>query len=210
MGRERPIRIMIVEDHAIMREGLSLIIGTQPDMAVVAGAGTGEEAIGLFREHEPDVTLVDLRLPGISGAELIASLRRRRPAARFIVLTTYDGDADIHTALQAGAQAYLLKGMSREQLLDAIRSVHAGQKFIPAAVATRLAEHVYHSKLSSRELEVLELIVKGLSNKEISTRLNITEFTVKYHVKSILSKLGVRDRTQAVSTALQRGILHLS
>jgi DNA-binding NarL/FixJ family response regulator len=201
---------MIVEDHAIMREGLSLIIATQPDMAVVAGAGSAEEAIELFRRHEPDVTLVDLRLPGMSGACLIATLRRQYPAARFIVLTTYDGDADIHAALQSGAQAYLLKGMSRESLLEAIRSVHDGRKCIPAAIATRLAEHVYDSELSSRELEVLDLIVKGLSNREIATRLEITEFTVKYHVKSILSKLGVRDRTQALSMALQRGIVHLS
>lgn len=200
---------MIAEDHGIMREGLRLIVGTQRDMAVVAEAADGQQAVELYGLHQPDLTLMDLRMPGLSGVEAIKRIRSRFPTARFIVLTTYEGDEDVYSALQAGAQAYLLKGMSREDLLDAIRTVHAGGKRIPAAVAIRLAEHMHHSDLSARELEVLHLIASGSSNKEIATALSISEFTVKFHVKSILGKFGVRDRTQAVTTAIQRGIIHL-
>jgi two-component system NarL family response regulator len=203
------IRIMIVEDHAIMREGLRLIVGSQRDMAVVAEAADGAQAVDLYTRHRPDLTLMDLRMPGMNGVEAIRQIRSLFPSARFIVLTTYEGDEDVYSALQAGAQAYLLKGMSREDLLDAIRTVQAGGKRIPSAVAVRLAEHMSHPELTSREVQVLQLIAAGCSNKEIASSLDITEFTVKFHVKSILSKFGVRDRTQAVTTALQRGILHL-
>ncbi|MGH9631262.1 MAG: response regulator [Bryobacteraceae bacterium] len=200
---------MIVEDHGIMREGLSLIVGTQRDMVVVAEAADGSQAVELYRQHQPDLTLMDLRMPVMSGVEAIKQIRSRFPTARFIVLTTYDGDEDVYSALRAGAQAYLLKGMSREDLLEAIRAVQAGGKRIPSGVAIRLAEHMHHSELSARELEVLHLIARGSSNKEIASALNVSEFTVKFHVKSILGKLGVRDRTQAVTTALQRGVIHL-
>jgi two-component system NarL family response regulator len=200
---------MVVEDHGIMREGLTLIVNSQGDMVTVAEAADGRAAVELYRQHQPDVTLMDLRMPEMQGVAAIRQIRAEFPAARFIVLTTYDGDEDVYSAIQAGAQAYLLKGMSREDLLDAIRAVHAGLKRIPAAVATRLAEHLDHAGLSARELEVIRLIAGGCSNKEIALSLNISEFTVKFHVKAILGKFGVRDRTQAVTTAIQRGIVHL-
>ena len=176
---------------------------------MVAQARSGEEALELFRRERPDVTLMDLRMPGMSGVDAIRAMRQEFPDSRLIVLTTYDGDEDIYRALEAGAQAYLLKDMFCDEILAAIRAVHAGQRRIPAAVGTRLAERMSGLDLSEREHEVLELVAKGRSNKEVATELEITEATVKGHMTNILSKLGVTDRTQAVITALRRGIVHL-
>jgi two-component system NarL family response regulator len=209
MSTQGAIRIMVVDDHPVVREGFAGMIATEPDMDLVAEASTGEEARRLFRQHEPDVTLMDLRMPGMNGVEAIRAIRAEFPQSRFIVLTTYDGDEDIYRALQAGAQAYLLKDMLCEEILAAIRAVHAGQRRIPAEVGTRLAERMSGLELSGREQQVLELVVKGQSNKEIAARLDITEATVKGHVTNILSKLGVTDRTQAAITALRRGLVHL-
>jgi two-component system NarL family response regulator len=203
------IRIMVVDDHPVVREGFAGMIGTEPDMRLVAEARSGEEAQRLFRQHRPDVTLMDLRMPGVNGVEAIRAIRREFPQSRFIILTTYDGDEDIYRALEAGAQAYLLKDMLCDEILAAIRAVHAGQRRIPAEVGTRLAERMSGLELSGREQQVLELVVKGQSNKEIAARLDITEATVKGHVTNILSKLGVTDRTQAAITALRRGLVHL-
>lgn len=200
---------MVVEDHHIVRQGLVALLATIPDMTVVAEAADGKQAIDLFRQHRPDVTLMDLRLPAMSGVDAVEQIRREFPLARIIVLTTFDGDEDIYRALQAGARAYLLKGMFGDELMDAIRAVHSGKSRIPAIVAERLAERMGGPSLTGRELEVLELIVLGNSNKEIGGELAISEATVKTHINSILDKLGVTDRTQAVRTALQRGIVHL-
>ena len=209
MSTDKTIRLMIVDDHPIVREGLAAIIHKQPDMAVAAEAADGRRAVELFREHRPDVSLMDLRLPEMSGVQAITAIRKEFPAARIIVLTTYDGDEDIYRALQAGAQGYLLKGMSRDELLEAIRAVHSGLRRIPSPVATKLAERMGGSDLTAREIEVLKLIAKGKSNKEVASALAITEATVKGHVNNILSKLAVNDRTQAVTTALQRGIVYM-
>lgn len=203
------IRVILVDDHPVVRFGLAAIIGLQPDMVVVAEAGSGEEACAICARQPADVVLMDLRLPGLSGVEAIRAIRKAHPKLRLIVLTTYDGDEDIHRALEAGAQAYLLKAMSHNDLAEAIRAVHAGLKFIPASVSKSLVERPPHSELSARELEVLELIVKGRSNKEIGEALGISEATVKWHVNIILSRLNVSDRTQATVAALQRGIVHL-
>ncbi|MBV8569105.1 MAG: response regulator transcription factor [Acidobacteriaceae bacterium] len=204
-----PIRILVVEDHNVVRQGLIALLKTVPDMLVVGDASDGQQGVELFRQHKPDVTVMDLRLPKMSGVEAITEIRRETPGARVIVLTTFDGDEDIYRALQAGARGYLLKDMFGEELMDAIRTVHAGRTRIPAAVAQRLAERMGGPNLTARELEVLKLIVAGRSNKEIGSDLSISEATVKSHINSILSKLGVTDRTQAATTALQRGIVHL-
>jgi two-component system NarL family response regulator len=209
MSESTTIRVILVDDHPVVRFGLAAIIGLQPDMVVVAEAGSGEEACVICAKHPADVALMDLRLPGLSGVEAIRAIRKSHPKLRFIVLTTYDGDEDIHKALEAGAQAYLLKGMSHNELVNAIRTVHSGLKYIPASVSKSLAERPPHSELSARELEVLELIVKGHSNREIGEALGISEATVKWHVNIILSRLNVSDRTQATVAALQRGIVHL-
>lgn len=206
---KQPIRIMVVEDHHIVRQGLIALLGTVPDLKVVAEAGDGADAVALYRQHQPDVTLMDLRLPSVSGVEAVERIRREFPAARIIVLTTYDGDEDIYRALQAGARGYLLKGMYKNELLDAIYAVHAGKSRIPAVIAERLAERMGGPELTSRELDVLRLIVSGCANKEIGNKLFISEATVKTHINSILSKLGVSDRTQASMAAIQRGIVHL-
>ncbi|MBV8073053.1 MAG: response regulator transcription factor, partial [Acidobacteriaceae bacterium] len=202
-----PIRILVVEDHNVVRQGLIALLKTVPDMLVVGDASDGQQGVELFRQHKPDVTVMDLRLPKMSGVEAITEIRRETPGARVIVLTTFDGDEDIYRALQAGARGYLLKDMFGEELMDAIRTVHAGRTRIPAAVAQRLAERMGGPNLTARELEVLKLIVAGRSNKEIGSDLSISEATVKSHINSILSKLGVTDRTQAATTALQRGIV---
>lgn len=204
-----PMRIMVVDDHQIVRQGLVALINSEPGMTVVAEAADGGQAVELHRQHRPDITLMDLRLPVLSGVEAITAIRREHPAARIIVLTTYDGDEDIYRALQAGAQSYLLKDMFSEELLEAIRTVHAGLRRLPNVIAARLAERMNTQALTARELEVLKLIVKGRSNKEIGSDLSISEATVKTHINNILSKLGVTDRTQAATTALQRGIVHL-
>jgi DNA-binding NarL/FixJ family response regulator len=209
MSDRSAIRVIVVDDHPVVRFGLAAIIGLQPDMAVVAEAGSGQEACAVCARHAADVVLMDLRMPELSGVEAISTIRKTNPKLRFIVLTTYEGDEDIHRALEAGAHAYLLKGMSHDQLANAIRSVHSGLRFIPESVSRSLAERPPHSELSARELEVLKLIVEGHSNKEIGDRLGISEATVKWHVSIILNRLNVSDRTQATVAALQRGIVHL-
>ncbi len=209
MKKNRPISVLCVDDHPIVREGLLAVIANEPDMAVVGEAEDGEAAIAKYRAHKPDVVLMDLRMPGMGGVEAVARLRGEFPFARIIILTTYEGDEDIHRALEAGAQAYLLKDMVRKEVVQTIREVHAGARRIPAPVAARLAEHTPRLSLSTRELEVLKHIAKGLRNKEIGAALDIAEDTVKIHVKNIFAKLNVIDRTQAVVVASQRGILHL-
>ena len=203
------IRIMVIDDQAVVRQGFVALINTVPDMEVIAEGINGQQAIDLYNQHTPDVTLIDLRMPVVGGVEAITAIRNNFADARLIVLTTYDGDEDIYRSLQAGARGYLLKDVFFEELETAIRSVHAGSRHIPAAIAMRLAERMASSDLTSREMEVLELIVRGQSNKEIGASLTISEATVKSHINNILSKLGVTDRTQAVTTALQRGLVHL-
>jgi two-component system NarL family response regulator len=203
------IRVLIVDDHQVVRQGLVALINSEPDLTVVAEGADGQQAIELFRQHQPDVTLMDLRMPVLSGVEATKAIRQQAPTARIIVLTTFDGDEDIYRALQAGAQSYLLKGVSFEELTDVIRTVFAGQRRLPAVVAERLAERMAAEALTNREVQVLELIVRGKSNKEIGAALSISEATVKSHINSLLSKMGVADRTQAATTALQRGIVHL-
>jgi len=209
MSKERKISILVVDDHPIMRLGVAAIIAAQPDMEVSGQAGTGEEAVGLFKQHTPDVTLMDLRLPGMSGLEALRQIRQCDPKAKCVVLTTYEGDEDIHQALAAGALGYLIKGMSHETLVDALRRVHSGSRFLPPPIARSLADRTPNAELSPREREVLSLMVRGKSNKEIATALGITEATVKCHVSVILLRLEVADRTQAGIAALQRGLEHL-
>jgi DNA-binding NarL/FixJ family response regulator len=205
-----PIRILVAEDHLVARVGVSTIVNMQPDMTVVAEAANGQQAVELFRKHLPDVTLLDLRMPVMSGVEAAVAIRREHPEARLIALTTYGGDEDIRRALQAGVQAYLTKDVLHDELLKAIRAVHAGETFLPPSVAATLAAQLPGPVLSAREIEVLSLIVGGLANKQIAYQLNIAEHTVKNHVKNILAKLGVADRTQAATAAIQRGIIHLA
>ena len=209
MSQKTLIRIMVVDDHHVVRQGFVSMINREPGLSVVADTGSGEEAVVLFRKHKPDVTLMDLRLPGMSGAEAVVAIRSEYPHSRFIVLTTYDGDEDIYRALQAGAQAYLLKGMFREVLIEAVQAVHAGLRRIPPEVQARLDGRMGGQGLTSREVQVLGLIAKGKSNREIAAVLSIGDGTVKWFVKNVLSKLGVNDRTLAVTTALQRGIIRL-
>ena len=204
----KPVRLLVVDDHHIVRQGLIALLTTVPEMQVVAEASDGQRALELYRQHQPDVTLMDLRMNTMNGVETTRAIRAEFPNARIIVLTTFDGDEDIYRALQAGARGYLLKGMDTEELLAAIRTVHSGKSRIPAPVAERLAERMNAPALTDRETEVLRLIVGGNSNKEIAAALFISEATVKTHINSLLSKLGVSDRTQAATTALQRGIVH--
>jgi len=204
-----PIRLMVVEDHHVVRHGLVALLNNVAGLKVVAEGSNGKEAVELYSRLQPDITLMDLRMPTMGGVEAITAIRKQFPGARIVVLTTYDGDEDIYRALQAGARGYLLKGMFTEELVDAIRAVHAGRTHIPKEVADRLADRMGGPNLTAREMSVLELIVKGLSNKEIADQLGIYESTVKTHVNNILSKLGVSDRTQAATTALQRGLVHL-
>jgi DNA-binding NarL/FixJ family response regulator len=203
------MKVMVVDDHPLMRVGVSSIVNARSDMTVVAQTGSGEEAITLFLEHQPDVTLMDLRLPGISGVDAIRSIRETYPRARFVVLTTYEGDADIHRALEAGAQGYVIKGMPYQTLVEALQRVHKGGRFLPPPVARALASRMPDAELSAREQEVLSLLAGGKSNKDIASSLHITEATVKCHVSAILLRLNVSDRTEAVVTALQRGLVHL-
>jgi two-component system, NarL family, response regulator len=210
MKNANPIRILVAEDHLIARVGVTTIVNLQPDMTVVAEAANGQQAIELHRKHTPDVTLLDLRMPVVSGIEAAEAIRRESPRSKLIALTTYGGDNDIRRALLAGVQAYLTKDVLHEELLKAIRAVYGGQTYMPAAVAASLAAQFPRPDLSARELEVLELIVAGLANKQIGYALDIAEYTVKNHVKNILDKLGVQDRTQAATVAIQRGIIHLS
>src|SRR5215218_10932153 len=208
MNNEK-IRIVVVDDQAVVRQGFVALINTVADMEVIAEGTDGRQAVELYRKLRPDVLLTDLRMPTMSGVEAIAAIRREFPSARVIVLTTFDGDEDIYRSLQAGAQGYLLKDMFFEELEDAIRTVHAGRRRIPGVVAERLAGRMTGSDLTARELEVLERIVRGMSNKEIASALGISEATVKSHINNVLSKLGASDRTQAATKALQRGIIHL-
>jgi DNA-binding NarL/FixJ family response regulator len=203
------IRVLVVDDHPIMRVGIAAIIQATPDMTTVAQAGSGEEAIELFEKYLPDVTLMDLRLPGMSGVDAIRAVIGRHSNAKVVVLTTYEGDEDIHQALEAGARSYIIKGMPHDALVNAVRRVHAGGRFLPSPVSRALSSRIPNSDLSAREREVLDLIVQGKSNKEIATDLGISESTVKCHVSVILMRLNVTDRTQAVVTALQRGLVHL-
>ena len=203
------IRVLIVEDHNVVRQGLVALLNVVDGLEVVGEAADGVEAIAEFRKHRPAITLIDLRLPRMGGVEVIQRLRMEDPQARFIVLTTYDGDEDIYRALKAGAKAYLLKGMTTEELVAAIRAVHSGKSHIPPAIAERLAERMGTEDLTQREVDVLEQIVNGKSNKEIGTELDISEATVKTHINSLLSKLGVTDRTQAATAAIRRGIVPL-
>ena len=203
------IRVLIVDDHPFMREGLAAVIDYKPDLTAIAKACNGHEAVELFRQHQPDVTLMDLRMPEISGVEAISAICAEFADARIIVLTTYDGDEDIYRGLWAGAKGYVLKDAEPEELITAIRAVHQGQQYIPPAVGAKLAERMRSPELSDRELEVLRLMATGKSNLEIGSALSIAEGTVKFHVKNILSKLGVSDRTQAMIIALKRGIITL-
>jgi DNA-binding NarL/FixJ family response regulator len=199
---------MVVDDHAIMRSGLISMIDREPGMMVVAEAGNGREAVEGFRRHRPSITLMDLRMPIMDGVKAIETIRREYPGSRFIMLTTYDGDEDIFRALDAGAQAYLLKGMRRDELFEAIRTVHGGLRYIPTAVAKSIDGRI-RPDLTRRELEVLKLLAAGRSNKEIAAAIGTTEGTIKSYVINILSKLGVHDRTEAVTAAIKRGIIHL-
>ena len=200
---------MIAEDHLIARAGIRAIVGTQADMQVVAEAINGEEAVALFRRHRPDVSVVDLRMPVMGGCDAMSAICREFPDARIVALSTFSGDQDVRGALAAGAKAYLTKGALSEELIEAIRAVHANRQYVNPAVAARLAQQPPRPDLSAREIEVLGLIVQGVTNKEIGYTLGIAEYTVKNHVKSILSKLGVEDRTHAATMAIQRGIVHL-
>jgi DNA-binding NarL/FixJ family response regulator len=204
-----PIRILIVDDHPLFREGLATIVGSKPDMAVVALAANAQEAIEQFQIHRPDVTLMDLRLPGRNGTDALIAIRGDFPKARVIMLTTSDGDAEIQQALRAGAAAYVLKSMPKDDLLAVIRSVHEGRRHIPPEVAARLAEHFGDESLSNRELEVLRLIRDGHRNKQIADQLEISETTVNFHIKNVVEKLQANDRTHAVTIALRRGFLQI-
>jgi two-component system NarL family response regulator len=208
--KTKPIQIMIVDDHHLVRIGLVAILELEPGMAVVAQAEDGQQAVDTYRRHHPDVTLMDMRMPGLGGVEATVAIRTEFPEARIIMLTTYDGDEDIHRAMQAGARGYLLKNVPAEELVTAIKAVHAGERYLPGEVARRLAERNAASDLTARELEVLELLVKGLSNREIGRLLGFSENTAKFHVKGILGKLDASDRTEAATSALQRGYLHLA
>jgi len=209
MKKPEKIRILIADDHYIVRMGLVALVNTEPDMEVIAEAADGNQALELFAKHHPDLALLDLRMPGKSGIQTTLEIRNKFPNARILVLSAFDGDEDIHQALQAGAQGYVLKNSTGDKLVPALRAVAAGQNWIPKEVASRLAPRKMLEELTSREVEVLNQLAKGLANKEIADALNITEHTVKDHLKSILAKLRVADRTEAVTTSIQRGIIHL-
>lgn len=209
MSTDQPIRILTVDDHPLLREGIASLIGTQQDMAIVAEASNGRESVELFRKLRPDITLMDLRMAEMNGIEAITQIVSEFPDAKIIVLTTYSGDAQIVRALKAGAQGYLLKGLLRKELLDTIRAVNEGKRRVSPEVASQVAEYAIDGALTSREIDVLQLIAQGNANKLVADSLSITEDTVKAHVKSILSKLGANDRTHAVTIALKRGIIDL-
>ena len=209
MSSKSPIRVFSVDDHPLLREGIAALVNSQPDMALIGQGSTGAEAIQLFREHLPDVTLLDLRLPDMSGIDVLIAIRSQFPEARIIMLTTFEGDVEIQRALQAGARGYLLKNMPPTELLEVIRQVHAGKKRIPPEIASQLLEHMADEVLTEREIEVLRQVADGNRNREIAELLFISEETVKVHIKHIMEKLGASDRTQAVSIGLRRGIIQL-
>ncbi len=209
MSDKPPIRVFAVDDHPLLRQGIAAIINSQPDMLLVAEASTGGEAIKRYREVRPDVTLMDLRLPDVSGIEAMIAICTEFATARIILLTTFDGDVEIQRALEAGARAYMLKSMPPDQLVDVIRQVHAGKKRVPPEVAAHLAEHYSDESLTPRELEVLSHVAGGNRNRDIAERLFISEETVKVHIKHIMEKLGASDRTQAITIAVRRGIIQL-
>src|ERR1700733_5221512 len=209
MSEATKIRIFSVDDHPLMHEGLATVVKNQPDMIMVAEASNGREALQRFREHRPDVTLMDLRLPDMSGVDAMIAIRAEYPEARVIILTTFSGDVEIQNALAAGARAYILKSMPPKELVEVIRQVHAGKKRIPPEIAAHLAEHYSDESLSEREIEVLRHVAGGNRNREIAERLFISEETVKVHLKHIMEKLGASDRTQAVAIAVRRGIMQL-
>jgi DNA-binding NarL/FixJ family response regulator len=208
-GGKQRIRVLSVDDHPLLRQGIGALVGAQPDMDLVGQAATGAEGLAVFRARRPDVTLLDLRLPDMSGVEVLRAIREESPEARVVILTTFEGDVEMQRALEAGARGYLLKTMPPGELLDAIRQVHAGKKRIPPAVAAQLAEHLADEALTPREVEVLRLVAEGNRNKDIAERLFISEETVKVHVKHVMEKLGASDRTEAVAIGVKRGIIQL-
>ena len=209
MSELRQIRVLSVDDHPLLRQGITAIIDSQPDMIMVGQASTGREAIQQFREHRPDVTLMDLRLPDISGIDAMIAIRSEFPESRIVMLTTFEGDVEIQRALAAGARGYLLKNMPPKEMVDAIRQVHAGKKRIPHEVASQLAEHISDEALTEREIDVLQHVAGGNRNRDIAEQLFISEETVKVHVKHIMQKLGASDRTAAVAIGVRRGIIQL-
>ena len=209
MSNKQQIRVFSVDDHPLLREGIATLVNNQPDMMLVGEASTGAEAIQQFKQHMPDVTLLDLRLPDMSGIDVLIAIRSEFPEARIVMLTTFEGDVEVQRALQAGARGYLLKNMPPVELLDVIRQVHDGKKRIPPEIASQLLEHLSDEGLTEREVEVLREVADGNRNREIAERLFISEETVKVHIKHIMEKLGAADRTQAVAIGVRRGIIHL-